>query len=234
MPSNKNSPLLALIYLVLFSGLSFFYSPSVQARPLECTNLFVPKKIKLPSGARFEYLSILSYSGESIIYLLNETQILRFFKTPDPNQSTSRFIDGYDDLRAHGVVSLVAIINSGPDWVIQERVDVRMTLETFLFKAVELQAQSPETFQTMVRELHNFGLQTSAFDDLGDFHSGQLAWNGSQWILLDWNHENDLAGPNGNGTFEQGLETPSPLARMILQDLHLRIIERRRSLRNRG
>lgn len=215
-----------LLERTFFVLLASFYT--VTASASQCVDLFKTREVLTQDGQRYEYSRIISASGQSIIYRINENFVLRTFKSPNPIRSTQRFLEGYATLTDHGIKDIVGVEKSGEGWVIQPYVNVVMTLEYFLFYMQKINSKNPAQFQKMVQGFLDFAVQTKEFEDMGDFHSGQLVWNGTRWLLLDWNHENELAMPTSRITFVHGLETPSLLAKTLLDQADAAIIAARR------
>lgn len=214
------------ILLLLFTLILFLVATVKASAPL-CRNVFLKKMVQTQSGASFEYIEILSQSGRSIIYRLPGNRILRLSKSDNPEQDIVNFVKGYELLKDAGVKDMAHIQPRGLDWIIQDYIKVDMTLENFLLRMEAILIAKPDQFKMMVRGLNNFAEQTANLATIGDFHSGQLVWNGKKWKLLDWNHESRIANKPLSDTIFNGFEKPSELAAQVIEGLKSSIHEHR-------
>ena len=166
----------------------------------------------------FSVLGLLSDEGDSVLYRLADGDVLRTFKPkPDPESAARDFIYGYEGLVANGVRKLAHMKRRGRAFVVQEFHKVEFSLEAFLQNADRLAAKNLTFFEQLVDGLVAFARTTIRFSQIGDFHAGQLIWNGKDWLLLDWNGRHEYAHRDSqvNFFFAIGAESPTPMTKFI-------------------
>ncbi|MGE4132187.1 MAG: hypothetical protein AB7F86_11155 [Bdellovibrionales bacterium] len=169
--------------------------------------------LTFPVQAGSQTFHVLRHVGEgdnSVLYLTAENEVLRTFKSKNPARSTQLFVRGYEALAAAGVKDLAHVRVAGETYVIQEYKNVQLLLRDFLFRFEEIRSENPLLHSLMVQKLEEFTISTAKFSDIGDFHSGQMAWTGSSWTLIDWNSEHEYAYPDSQDTCLLGIEEPTP------------------------
>lgn len=119
-------------------------------------------------------------------------KVLRFSKQtnltsipkPTPGRNFLRgYYDNYLNIVKHDVPVPIVYLNESvrDEFIVVQKVNFKFTLKEFALNYVKNEKNQPA-----VDALARWFFQSRKVRMIGDFHSGQLVFTGSEWLLVDW------------------------------------------------
>lgn len=173
--------------------------------------------IQFSDGKRFEVREILGGRAQNLVIDIGDGRVLRIPSRVLPMRAMSGgtlsialFFKGYLELKAAGVrVARVFEEESlPPEYVVEEKVPVEFLLSQFEKGEIPL---DPERRKLVEDKLVEFAKATWLYETIGDFDGTQLAWTGSEWVLIDWNDQHFYAKAAGSLNTFRRADLPRPL-----------------------
>lgn len=159
------------------------------------SNLKEGDVISFTNQKRFKIKKFLG-SGNTTMILELEGSPPRAIRLPKNSGSHSKeftygelldsFVKGARYLEENAVPSVKIHESLAQEYAIVDKVNVDFTFGEFL-KNNDI---SESDRKKMIEEFYSFAKKTARLEKIGDFHPGQLVYDGKKWIVLDWTSSN--------------------------------------------
>lgn len=162
--------------------------------------------------------------GATSIYAINHNWAIRIPRyAPRPGSDSASlmnsFLSEYFELKKSGapVVNIDLEYSQSPQYLLVERKNILFTLEKWILERLNKKSTEDEEHALM-----EFAERTGVWEKIGDFGLRQVGFDGTEWVLMDWDKGSRLATQVQDETIWEGVTTFKKLALHL--DLHQKLI----------
>jgi hypothetical protein len=189
------------------------------------------KVLRIPKHKRMPYIKppANQFFHSSSIDVVGDTYDM------DYTQFTTATLEGYQTLRQAGVPTVALFVDESlaGEYVVAQKINIAFFLDAILGKYRKV---DPATYKAAEEALIRFAHRSAHFQAIGDFKANQLAFDGTDWVLVDWTTRSVAAQfQNDPNIFQKFIEAfDAPLRRKLQRTIRQARESAGLSWKNRG